>query len=106
MIDIRYDKKTYCLQLEGHAGAGVPGQDLICCAASTLVYTMAVNVRRMRLRGWLENAEIRLNPGNAKIRCLPYAETAQRVQARLEAICLGFWMLEKEYPEFIKFTVT
>jgi len=106
LIDIRYDKKNCCLQLKGHAGAGVPGQDLICCAASTLVYTMAVNVRRMRLRGWLEAAEIRLNPGNARIRCQPNKETAQWVHARMDAICLGFWMLEKEYPEFIKFTVT
>lgn len=106
MIDISFDKKTLCLQLEGHAGAGVPGQDLICCAASTLVYTMAVNVRRMRLRGWLEEAEIRLNPGNAKIRCNPYPHTAGAVQARLEAICLGFWILGKEYPEFIKYTAT
>ena len=106
MIDIRYDRKTFCLRLKGHAGAGVPGQDLICCAASALVYTMAANVRRMRSNGWLEEAGIRLTPGDARICCLPYDSTSDRVAARMDAICLGFWMLQKEYPEFVKFTVT
>ena len=106
MIDIRYNRETFRLQLEGHAGAGIPGQDLICCAASILVYTMAANVRRMRRYGWLEEAKIHLEPGNASIRCLPYDHASDRVAARMDAICLGFWMLQKEYPEFVRVTVT
>lgn len=105
MITIRYDKKKLCLELEGHAGAGVPGQDLVCCAASILVYTLAANVRRMRSRGWVEEAKIRLTPGDARIICSPYETMRECVTARMDAICLGFWMLEKEYPEFVKVTV-
>ena len=106
MIDIRYDRETFCLRLEGHAGAGVPGQDLICCAASMLVYTMAANVRTMRRQQWLEEAQIHLEPGNARISCLPYTYASDWVAVRMDAICLGFWMLQKEYPEFVSFTVT
>ena len=106
MISIQYDPGNYALGLDGHAGAGIPGQDLVCCAVSTLVYTMAANVRRMRCRGWLEEAEIQLLPGKARIRCHPYDHAVGRVAARLEAICLGFRILEKEYPEFVRFTIT
>lgn len=105
MINIRYDKEKFCLELEGHAGAGIPGQDLVCCAASILVYTLAANVRRMRHCGWLEEARICLAPGDARISCSPHERARDRVAARVDAICLGFRMLEKEYPEFVKFTV-
>ena len=105
MIDIRYDKEKLTLELKGHAGAGVPGQDLVCCAASVLVYTLAANVRRMRKLGWLEEAKIRLTPGDARIACSPHGARRECVLSRLDAICMGFRMLEKEYPEFVKFTV-
>lgn len=105
MINICYDKEKFCLEMEGHAGAGIPGQDLVCCAASILVFTLAANVRRMRRHGWLEEARIRLAPGDARIVCMPHQYARDCVVSRMDAICLGFRMLEKEYPEFVKFTV-
>ena len=84
----------------------MPGRDLVCCAASILVYTLAANVRRMQAQGWLKDAQIRLYPGDARIACRPKPDASDRVNTRLDAICLGFWILEKEYPEFVTFTVS
>lgn len=103
MIEIYYDPRKLYVTLKGHAGAGVPGQDLICCAASAITYTLAANIRRMQKRGWLKKARIRLAPGDAEIICTPCAKAQEAVRCRVEAVCLGFAMLAQEYPEFVCF---
>lgn len=103
MIEIRYEPDHMRMTLKGHAGAGVPGQDLICCAASTMTYTLAANVRRMQKRGWLKKAKIRLSPGDAEIACTPHASVREAVSSRVDAVCLGFAMLAREYPDFVRF---
>lgn len=103
MIEIRYDRKRCAMTLKGHAGAGVYGQDLVCCAVSMLVYTLAANLRRMQKNGWLRKAVIRLAPGDAELGCIPHPGECGRVQARIDAICMGFGVLAREYPEFIRF---
>ena len=105
MIEIIYDPGKLQLKLKGHAGAGVPGQDLICCACSMNVYTLAANVRSMQRKGWMEYARLRLTPGDASISCVPKQDAQEQVRSRFEAIMLGFSMLAREYPEFVRFTV-
>lgn len=105
MIEICYDPEGLCMTLRGHAGAGVPGQDLICCAASMLTYTLAANVRRMHKRGWLESGRIRLRPGDAEISCVPKKEARDMVVSRVDAICVGFLLLAREYPDFVRFQI-
>ena len=105
MIEIHYDPRKYSVTLQGHAGAGIPGQDLVCCAASMLVYTLAANVRRMQKSGWMKKTQIRLAPGDAKVVCTPYANARSRVNSRIDAICMGFLLLQKEYPDFVRFTI-
>lgn len=103
MIGITYEPERCRLTLRGHAGAGESGQDLICCAVSALTYTLAANVRRMQKRGWLARAHIRLSPGDADISCVPGKGCREAVMGRMDAICMGFWMLSREYPDFVRF---
>lgn len=103
MIEITYEPEKYRLTLQGHAGAGVVGQDLICCAASALTYTAAANVRAMQKKGWLRKAQLRLQPGQGRIRCWPREGMESWVQTRLDALCLGYLMLSREYPDFVRF---
>lgn len=105
MIEICYDPEKLRLTVKGHAGAGVQGQDLICCAVSVMTYTLAANVRRMQRRGWLKKAKIRLAPGDADISCVPAAGARDSVCSRVDAVCLGFLMLAREYPDFVRFQI-
>jgi len=41
MIKAVYDRKENKITVEGHAYSGEPGHDLICAAASVLIYTIA-----------------------------------------------------------------
>ena len=43
MIDVTYDRKRLILKVKGHAHSGEAGHDLVCAAASILVYTLAAN---------------------------------------------------------------
>lgn len=101
MIEIRYERKQHKVTLKGHAGAGVPGQDLICCAASIITYTLAANVRRMQKRGWIKRSVIHLAPGDAEISCTPHKGSGQMVQDRMDTVCMGFLLLARDYPEFV-----
>lgn len=103
MIEICFYPADLRMTLKGHAGAGVPGQDLICCAVSALTYTLAANVRRMQRRGWLKKAGIRLRSGDAEITCTPFPEAGEWVRGRFETISLGYRMLWREYPDFIRY---
>ena len=103
MIDIVFERQPIRLRLKGHAGAGVPGQDMICCAASVMAYTAAANVRAMTRKGWVKKARIRLAPGDTEILCTPFAGSREPVRARMDALCLGFGLLAREYPEFVRF---
>lgn len=103
MIEIRYAPGHYRVKLEGHAGAGVYGQDLVCSAASVITYTLAANVRSMHKRGWLQSARLRLAPGSAFIQCTPKKEHAEAVKSRMDAITMGYCLLAREYPDFVRF---
>ena len=45
MTRIEYDRAAFSLTMEGHAGAGEAGNDLVCAALSTLMMTLE---RRMQ----------------------------------------------------------
>jgi uncharacterized protein YsxB (DUF464 family) len=45
MTRVRYDRADLCLSMEGHAGAGKPGNDPVCAALSALMMTLE---RRMQ----------------------------------------------------------
>lgn len=105
MIEIQYEPVALHVRLKGHAGAAVKGQDLICCAASTVTCILAANVRDMQRRNWLKQAKIRLAPGDAEILCTPRNAQKEVVQNRVDALCLGYALLAEEYPDFVRLEI-
>ena len=45
MTRVEYDRAALSLSMEGHAGAGEPGYDLVCAALSTLMMTLERRVQ-------------------------------------------------------------
>lgn len=91
MIRITRQGKT-CVTLEGHADSDVYGKDLVCAAVSALVLTLAEAVKQQ------PGAEVVLSPGNSRIRSGPEAEAA------FDCICLGFALLAKKYPDYVRYS--
>ena len=98
---IRVELGPHHCHVSGHAGSGPWGRDLVCAAVSTLVLTLAENVRRLAAQGAAEDPRILLDRGTASISCLPAGSGQDPVVPVFETLALGFRLLARQYPEFI-----
>ena len=105
MINAIYYRQYNRLTVEGHAGAGPEGHDLVCASASTLALTLAGNVKYMEAQDAVHSVIIKLEEGNAEIQCTPYRRYKDSVQQIFRAICVGYELLATKYPENISYSV-
>ena len=105
MIKVVYYRKYNRLTVEGHAYSGEPGHDLVCAGASTLAYTLAANVANLADNGHARDVTMNLAHGNAEIGCNIRSGSKYIVMRIFESICVGFEILAKDYPEYIKYEI-
>ncbi len=108
MIKVKFrthDETRYLrLTVEGHAGAGEKGHDLICASASILAYTVAQVVSTMENQGTLQGApRIELNEGDASIiiRCKDDSSYAEAKHTFFVAKT-GYELLMANYPQCVE----
>ena len=100
MLKITYTEGegSLCIRLEGHAGAGKWGSDLVCAAASILTYTAAAAARQLYRQGALQiPPHIRLQPGLATVAL----ERCDAARGLLDVICTGYGLLAVRYPKHV-----
>lgn len=105
MIDITYYRSINRLVMEGHAGAGAVGQDLVCSAASMLAYTLAANVEQLVDTGKAREPVISMKEGDTVITCNALRRYRSVVTLVFDSVCLGFEVLALKYPENIAFKI-
>lgn len=86
MITIRYERETGALRCTGHAGYAEPGKDIVCAAASGILYTLLANIPGECVEVW--------EPGNLAVRC----DTAS-VRAAVRFCLRGLAVIAEEYPQ-------
>lgn len=98
--------RTIELRMDGHAGAGEYGKDIICASASILAYTLAQDILIARDREILsENPTVDLKGGKARISCK--AKTDKDYLEMLHTLIViqtGFKLLEHGYPQYVQVT--
>lgn len=102
MIRVQYDARKLRLSVSGHAGSAPKGQDLVCAAATTLVYTAAQMLRDAEEDGLAEDVRFCADDGKADLVAKAKPGAGKELAGRMEAVCIGFRMLEKNYPKFIR----
>ena len=98
MLKIEYTvrEEILSLQLEGHAGAGKWGSDIVCAAASVLTYTAAAVAQQLFREGKLtQRPQIRLEPGASGL----ILENCPATRQLLDVICTGYGLLAVRYPK-------
>ena len=105
MIQVTYYRQYNRVTLEGHAGSGPDGHDLVCAAVSALALTLAGNVSYMQAQDAVHGVTIDLKEGNAEIQCTAYRRYKDSVAQIYRAICVGFELLATKYPENISYSV-
>lgn len=101
MISVVYDRESISVTMKGHALSGEAGQDLVCASASILAYTLAANVTTLEEQGFLKQMSIKLNPGDAEIKCIPESHYKYTVAVIFNSVCAGFALLAHDYPDNI-----
>lgn len=105
MIKAIYYRSHNRLTVEGHAHSGDPGHDLVCAAASILAYTLAANVANLADNGHARIESMELSSGKAEIGCKPRSGVRSIVGCTFESVCVGFELLAKDYPQYIRYEI-
>jgi uncharacterized protein YsxB (DUF464 family) len=105
MIHVTYYRQFNRVTVEGHAGSGPEGHDLVCASVSALALTLAGNVSYMESQGAVYGVTIKLMEGNAEIQCTPYRRYKDSAGQIFRAICVGFELLATQYPKNISYEV-
>lgn len=105
MIEVVYHKQYHRVTVEGHAYSAEPGHDLVCAAASALAYTLAANVANLADCGHVRIDSMELNSGKAEISCKPVTRHKSTVGLVYQAVCVGFEILAKDYPQYIRYKI-
>lgn len=104
MIDVKYNRDELWVTVKGHAESGAYGYDTVCAAASALAYTLSGNVAELEKQGKLKSMTADLAPGDAVVRCAPYARARNAATIIFDTVCYGLEMLAEAYPENVRFT--
>lgn len=105
MIKAIYYRNHNALTVEGHANSGEPGHDLVCSAVSALAYTLAANVANMADNRFLVIEGMELSSGKAEIRWKPKHRYKATVEMVINAVCVGFELLARNYPQYISYEI-
>lgn len=105
MIQATYYRRYNRLTVTGHAKSAEPGHDLVCCAASTLAYTLAANVANMADNGQVREPILKTREGDAEISCNPRHNLKNSVTLVFDSVCIGFELLANQYPEYISYEI-
>lgn len=105
MIHVVYHREYNRVTVEGHAGRGEQGHDLICAAASILALTLASNVERIAGSGMAGEPVMILDEGKAEISCKPGSKYKYATAMVFDTVCEGFALLAADYPEYISYEI-
>ena len=108
MTRVRYEHGTdppeYRMTIEGHAGAGPKGEDIVCAAASILMWTLAERAAERPELGSMIHTDS--EGARAEIRCRPEKGWGLRCRDLYETILTGYELLREEYPDFVEVELT
>lgn len=98
MITVKFNPKTYTLDVTGHAEHGKKGEDIVCAAISTLFYTLAESLYASK-HMLAEDMAFSDEDGYGHLSCKPKAEYEANVSLIYWTILNGFDIVAKNYEK-------
>ena len=96
-------RKMVTLRVKGHAGANIPGNDIICSSASILAYTVAQNIKMAESRGMLKYPpRMKMKSGDFIITCRAKDDEAySEILHTYLVVQTGYVLLAHNYPQYV-----
>ena len=99
MTRIRYSLENLTLRAEGHAGAGVNGQDIVCAGISAITQSLLNALRADQEKQFIElEWEMDEKRGALSIRAEPYGGHWTATKAYFRMAEAGLKAIEENYP--------
>ena len=107
MIKVHFERQkeidTIILKVEGHAGQNEKGKDIVCSAASILIYTIAEYLEFIHKRGGFQKKpRIQIKDGDALIVAKPTEEYMGEVLNAFFVAEVGYNLLAQNYPQYVE----
>lgn len=83
------------LSVDGHAGCGEYGKDIVCAAVSVLVQNLIGSVKALTE----DRISVRMEPGYVNIE---YGDLSEQGRLLIDSFFLGICSLADNYPEHVK----
>ena len=100
MTDVSISTDGLYLALNGHAGAGPKGRDIVCAALSALAFTLARVAQKNTAYGTRFDAN--WEEATLFLHCEPEDKAAQeRCHHLFAAFGEGFRLIAEAYPEYV-----
>lgn len=100
MIKVMFTTNEYGIAIEGHAGCGEKGYDIVCSAASVLFYTYGQSLSESK--EMLEEDTFIDKDGYGHCACVPKKEYEGNIARSYWTIMQGFMLLAGNYPDNVK----
>lgn len=97
-INVEKEGDRHILHIEGHAGYGTCGNDIVCAAVSILGYTWLNELLIMEEREQVKNVSYEEDNGKLFIE---FSGGDKAVNTAYETILTGFETLKQNFPENI-----
>ncbi|MCI8276313.1 MAG: ribosomal-processing cysteine protease Prp [Lachnospiraceae bacterium] len=85
------------LSVDGHAGCGERGKDIVCAAVSALVQNLIGSLKALTE----DQISARAEPGHANIE---YGDLSEQGRLLMDSFFLGVCSIADSYPEHVKIT--
>ena len=105
-VMLSLSRERLSLVMQGHAGCGAHGSDLVCAACSILAHTLCRMVQNGAEKGMFYQAPlVHIVSGNAIVSCAPRADFYEGMLHAYYMAQVGLDLLRREYPESIELSV-
>ena len=103
MTKVKMDWKRLVLDMDGHAGSGIYGQDIVCAAESMLMQALLqtlIDMEQEKKLGmdWTGGPDM----GFVHVEAAPAEEYRQEAEAVFRVTVTGLRMLAEEYKDYIE----
>lgn len=108
MLKIKVVTSTHKIVMEGHADYAEKGKDIVCSAASILLYTLADTLSKYKAILW-EKPKIHIDDENGNIKallqCVPKPEYKGNIDIVYQTVLNGLQLLAEGYPDNVQLKI-
>lgn len=104
-ISVKFEPRRKRIKINGHAGSGPLGNDIVCAAVTILALTIDSNVQTLESNNFVKVNKRNIGSGNAEFDISTHEKNDKTVELILDTILTGYRILSYQYPDYVKIFV-